>query len=249
MKYYVIIFFIFLLLPLQAQERSVVQGIVKNNDSLLKNVHINNVSSGKLSVSGEKGLFQLKMKTGDTLVMSHVGMNDLISFIKADDLQKSPLYFRMIENSQELGEVVIDENSEINVVSLGIIPKKIEKLSMNERRLETAGDFKFIHLLSLLGGSLEIDPILNAINGRTKKLKRNIKIEKEQRNIAFLETHHKPYMLETMQLTSGEAALLIDFALERKELQALLEEKNDAAIKLFLHDCWFHLSKRMESSK
>jgi hypothetical protein len=27
-------------------------------------------------------------------------------------------------------------------------------------------------------------------------------------------------MLETMQLTSGEAALLIDFALERKELQA-----------------------------
>ncbi|UZH54475.1 hypothetical protein JRG66_10850 [Salinimicrobium tongyeongense] len=49
-----------------------------------------------------------------------------------------------------------------------------------------------------------------------------------------------------MELTSAEAALLIDFALEKKQLPALLEEKNDAAIKLFLHDFWFHLSKRME---
>ncbi len=148
----------------------------------------------------------------------------------------------------ELKEVVVNETSEINVVSLGIIPKKIEKLSMNERRLRTAGDFKLIHLLGILGGSLEIDPILNAINGRTKKLKRNIGIEKAQRNIAFFEIHYKSYMEETMELSQQESALLIDFMLERKELPRLLEENNDAQIKLFLHDSWFQLKDKIQST-
>jgi hypothetical protein len=148
----------------------------------------------------------------------------------------------------ELREVVVNETSEINAVSLGIIPKKIEKLSMNERRLRTAGDFKPIHLLSILGGSLEIDPILNAINGRTKKLKRNIGIEKAQRNIAFFEIHYKSYMEETMELSQQELSLLIDFMLEKNELPGLLEENNDAQIKLFLHDSWFQLKDNIKGS-
>ena len=222
------------------------QGMVMNKDSLLRNVHIKNVSSGKFSVSGENGIFQLNMKAGDTLVLSHVGMEDLIKFLYAEDLQKSPLILEMTERSEELREVMLNENSEINAVSLGIIPKKIEKLSMNERRLRTAGDFKPIHLLSILGGTLKIDPILNAINGRTKKLKRNIEVEKMRRNIAFLEVHYKEYMQEYMELSSGEIALLIDFMLEREELQRLVEQKNDAEIKLFLHDSWFRLSEKMK---
>ncbi|MCC8359207.1 carboxypeptidase-like regulatory domain-containing protein [Salinimicrobium sediminilitoris] len=248
MKYLIFIFCTLFSLNLQAQERGPVRGIVKSQESLLQNVHINNVSSGKYSVSGEKGEFELNIKLGDTLVLSHVGMEDLIRFIKQDDLQELPVVFEMVESSMELKEVVVNETSEINVVSLGIIPKKIEKLSMNERRLRTAGDFKPIHLLSLLGGSLEIDPILNAINGRTKKLKRNIKIEKAQRNIAFFEINYKSYMEEAMELSQQESALLIDFMLERKELPRLLEENNDAQIKLFLHDSWFQLKDKMQGT-
>lgn len=245
MKYTCLSIFFFFMMNLQAQERVLIEGQVKDDDSLLTNVHIKNISSGKFSVSGETGLFQLNMKAGDTLVLSHVGMEDLISFIRAEDLQQSPMVFEMTASATELREVLVNENSEINVVSLGIIPKKIEKLSMNERRLRTAGDFKPIHLLGILGGSLEIDPILNAINGRTKRLKRNIGIEKAQRSIAFLEMHYKTYMEETMELTGPETALLIDFMLEREELSQLLQNNNDAEIKLFLHDSWFRLQKKI----
>lgn len=243
MKYVVFSIVFLIILNVEAQERFSVQGTVRSRDSIIENVHVKNISSGKYSVSGDDGIFQLKMKAGDTLVLSHMGMEDLINYVKAEDLRKLPIIFRMTESSTELREVVVKETSEINAVSLGIIPKKIEKLSMNERRLRTAGDFKPIHLLGLLGGSLEIDPILNAINGRTKKLKRNIGIEKAQRNIAFFEIHYKSYMEDTMGLTGGEPALLIDYMLEREELSQLLEEKNDAKIKLFLHDSWFHLKK------
>ncbi len=221
------------------------RAIVKSQDSLLSNVHVKNVSSGKFSVSQANGEFYLNLKTGDTLVLSHVGMKDLIRFIKPEDLEVDEVVFLMVENPMELEEVIVNETSEINAVSLGIIPKKIKKLSINEKRLKTAGDFKPIHLLGILGGSLALDPILNAINGRTKKLKRNIEIEKDQKNIVFIETHYKPYMEKTMELTQQEIALLINFMLERKELRPLLEVKNDAQMKLFLHDSWILLKKRM----
>lgn len=185
---------------------------------------------------------------GDTLVLSHVGMQDLISFIKKEDLQQSLLSFQMNESSQELEEVIVNETPDINAVSLGIIPKKIKKLSTNERRLRTAGDFKPIHLLGILGGSLQIDPILNAINGRTKKLKRNVEVEKMKRNTAFFDIHYRTYMEDEMNLTAAEAALLIDFMLERDDLPRLLEVNNDAEIKLFLHDSWFRLKAQTETT-
>ena len=73
-----------------------------------------------------------------------------------------------------LDEVFIASNSEFNAVSLGILKKEIKPLTPYERQLYTAGDFKPVHLLSILTGSLNVDPIINAITGRTKRLKKYI---------------------------------------------------------------------------
>ena len=150
---------------LRAQERKQIPGSVTTGGLPLEKVHIKNISSQKSTISDTSGQFLLLMKAGDTLVLTHMGMQDLIKLISEEDLQQQPLVLKMLQHPEELREVVVKDHSEINVVDLGIIPKEIETLSMNERRLETAGDFKWIHLLGILGGSLEIDPILNAING------------------------------------------------------------------------------------
>lgn len=41
-------------------------------------------------------------------------------------------------------------------------------------------------LLGLLGGSMPIDPLLNKINGRTKKLKELVALEQKEQNIEKL---------------------------------------------------------------
>jgi hypothetical protein len=245
-KHLLTVFCFIFFIPLQAQERILVQGIVKNQDSLLQNVHVKNISSGKFSVSGVKGMFQLNIKAGDTLVLSHVGMEDYISFIKPEDLQKSPLSFTMTESPEELREVVVNETSEINAVSLGIIPKKIEKLSVNERRLRQGGDFKPKHLLGILGGGVSFDAILNAINGRTKKLKRNITFEQREKHIAFLEVHYKEYMQKKMQLSDQEMRLLINQVIEQKQLTAVIASNNPAQMEFFLEDQWIKLKSEVE---
>ena len=225
-----------------AQERTPVSGKVKSGEIPLENVHIKNISSEKATISDAKGRFQLNIKKGDTLLLTHVSMQDLVSFIKKEDLQN--LVLNMLQKPNELKEVMVNEHSEINAVSLGIIQKEIKPLSVNERRLKTAGDFKPIHLLGILTGSLPLDPILNAINGRTKRLKRNIAIEKQQKNIAFLEMHYLEYMTEEMKLSYPQAQLLIDAIIENDELNYLIETNNEARLQFFLQDQWYRLQNK-----
>ena len=230
---------------LRAQERKQIPGSVTTGGLPLEKVHIKNISSHKFTISDTSGQFLLLMKAGDTLVLTHMGMQDLIKFISEEDLQQQPLVLKMLQHPEELREVVVKDHSEINVVDLGIIPKEIETLSMNERRLETAGDFKWIHLLGILGGSLEIDPILNAINGRTKRLKRNIGIEKQQRNIAFLEMNAMSYMKGDMQLTEAQAQQLIDYIITDEGLQDVLDLENEARLHFYLQDAWYRLQNEI----
>ena len=247
MKRYLILISVCLPLFLGAQERSQHKGLVTSETSPLENVHIRNVSSGKYSVSNASGEFLLSLKAGDTLVFSYVGLNDLIRFIKPEDLQEEILFIRIRDNPNELEEVVVDQSSEINAVTLGIIPKKIKKLSVNERRLKTAGDFKPIHLLGIIGGSIQIDPILNAINGRTKRLKRNVSVEKKQRNIAFLESNYMPFMKKNMKLDQQESQLLIGYVIEDEKLNATIASGNQAQMQLYLLDAWFRFQEERKT--
>jgi len=85
----------------------------------------------------------------------------------------------MVSKITELDEVIVNKHPEINAIALGISPKGIIHRTRMERRLYTAGDFKPIDLLGLLGGHLDVDALLNAINGRTAMTKEFIKLEKK----------------------------------------------------------------------
>lgn len=224
-----------------AQDRSILEGRVVIFDTPLENVHAKNVTTGRSVITNFSGEFRLHAKEEDTLLFSHVGMNDLIRFVYSDDIKYGRLLISMTTLTNELEEVKLTDVSRINAVSLGIIPKEIPILTDNERRLQTAGDFKWIHLLGLLGGSLQVDPILNAINGRTKKLKRNILIENKVKNTAILEGQ-RDFMQHNMNLTGEQIGQLIAFAVEEEKVQLVINSKNEIQIQLFLMDTWMKFS-------
>ena len=227
-----------------SQEEKVLEGKVVGNKVPLEDVHVRNVSEGIFTITTGDGRFQLKAEVGDTLVLSHVAHRDLIHFISEEDFRKDYLELRMINISNELDEVIVDENNGINAVSLGIIPKKIEKLSVNERRLRTAGDFKPVHLLSILGGGLNIDAVLNAINGRTKKLKKNIDVEQEIKFRNYLEVNYTEFIQENCQPTVQEYQLFLDVLLEKEELQHLIVSKDHEGLKFLILETWFDFKKK-----
>ena len=99
--------------------------------------------------------------------------------LKQKDFGNKLFFVRLKTKINNLEEVTI--NNKINAVSLGIIPKGIKRYTPAERRLKNAGDFKPIQLLSILGGTLPVEPIINAITGRTDRLKKELVVENKEK--------------------------------------------------------------------
>lgn len=144
----------------------------------------------------------------------------------------------IFDGVNKLDEVTVKSKSRYNALSLGIIQKEIKPLSQNERRLYTAGDFKPIHLLSLLGGSLQVDPIINAISGRTKRLKKYIQVEKKENNLLYLQENFTDYMLENLKIDKQLLGRFLNVLIENEKLQILINRKDNGEIFFFIGDEW-----------
>ncbi|GGA77822.1 hypothetical protein GCM10008015_18090 [Flavobacterium palustre] len=171
----------------QSVDGKVIYGKIVVASGNFEGVTIVNLVNEKSTVSDSKGEFYILAKPEDLLVFSSVNLEIYRKLIEEEDLKLPILTIKMFDKITQLDEVVVNKHPEINAVSMGIIPKKVKHLTQMERQLYTAGDFKPIHLLGLLGGSLEIDPILNAINGRTKMIKKGIEAEKKTAILNHLE--------------------------------------------------------------
>lgn len=167
-------------------------------DADVEGIHILNNTSLTFTISNRKGEFSIPVRLNDTLVFSGVSYA-LEKVVVDEDLMKlKVLTVYLTEKVNALKEVVIgriltgDLSSDlansgiertIDFFDLGIPGYVGKPKTQTERRLYTAGDFKPIHLLGLLAGSLEVDPILNAISGRTKLLKYRVHLENREKCI------------------------------------------------------------------
>lgn len=203
-----------------------------------------------LTIYSIHSLSQTNDKRGDTL--SNKGRSDVFRSLKISDsfyqAISDSLNPSMLNKVNKLDEVFINSNSKYNAVTLGIIPKEIPRLSINERRLYTAGNFKPIHLLSLLGGSLEVDPIINAISGRTKRLKNYIKVEVKGSNLHFLEDHFMEYMVDNLNIGEEHIGRFLNYLVENEDLQAILDRKDYGELHFFIGDEWFRFKAILDEN-
>lgn len=162
-----------------AQRQELFGRIVSDEASTpLATVYVININTGTETKTDGKGDFTIFAMPGDMLTV-YSKTTEVREFrVKEHFFKEVPFLFAVRVKAYEMDEVVINEN--INSVNLGIVPKNQKKYTPAEKRLYTAGDFKPIHLLGLLGGSLQLDPIINAINGKTKRIKKEVAVEKKE---------------------------------------------------------------------
>lgn len=228
-----------------AQERHQLNGKVAGEEEPLENVHIRNISTKSSVLTREGGLFSLVAEAGDTLVFTHVAKNDLIYFVSTNDIERNYLDIHMTAFENELDEVVVDKNNNISALSVGIVQQQAELLSVNERQLKAAGNFKPNHLFGILFGGLNLNSILNAINGRTSRLKKNILIEKKIENRIYLETNYFGLLKDQTKLRDQDFEKYVDMVLEAPQLQGFIYRKDHEGMKFFLLDQLFEFERKL----
>ena len=179
------IFLFFIAQFVFSQNEKLLNGKIVVKDATPQGVHIINLMNEKETLSDSKGAFSIEAKPDDLLVFSANHLDYMRKIIETSDYYSAVLQIEMTSKINELDEVEVKNYSHLNAESLGIT-NGVKTYTPAERKLKTAGDFKPIHLLGILGGSLPVDPILNAINGRTKRLKEEIKIEKKEICVSLL---------------------------------------------------------------
>lgn len=164
---------------------------------------------------------------------------DSVRNVQHQSSKSDTLSILIPQNIIELNEVKIRPNSKIDAYSLGIIPKPVKTPTHYERQLLTAGDFKPIHLLGLLGGSLQVDPILNAINGRTKRLKKYVAIEKQQKYQEYLSENFQEYFSEQLKIDSQYIGSFVIHLCDDKKVMSLIASKSFQELEFLMAEKWF----------
>lgn len=226
--FFFIFFFVVCVTSAQTSAEKLVTGQVTSNAlSVLEGVSITNTSNKIMVNSDQYGYFSILAKAGDILIFSTVNHEYLRKFINKQEFDVGRITVDLIPKSIELKEVVINQHSDISAENLGIVPKNQVKLTTAERRLQTAGDFKPIHLLSLLGGSLDVDPILNAISGRTKALKKDLAVERKELLLVKLKyLFEDQYYIETLKIPEELIRGFQYYCVENVDFAKSLNDKN-----------------------
>lgn len=213
-----------------SQDEKLLHGKIVVEDATPKGVVILNLSNEKETISDSLGRFSILAKPEDLVVFSASHLDYMRKIIEAEDFESRVLVVKMTSKINQLDEVEVVDYSHLNSESLGIT-NGVKTYTPAERRLKTAGDFKPIHLLSILGGSLDVDPILNAINGRTKSLKKQIQIEKKEKYLSKLETlYEADYFTEKLKINADFVDGFKYYLIENDAFVAILDKSNESQI-------------------
>jgi hypothetical protein len=165
---------------LQAQvlPRQEISGLVVLRDVPLEKVNVRNDDSGYTTSTAADGTFKIKVRVDEALVFTAVNLETRRVKITEEILKAGFIKAVMSETTVPLPEVTVNDNKGITAENLGIIPRGQRKYTQAQRRLREA---------TTGGGIVPLNPILNAMSGRTRMLKKEIQVEQKERLLLQLD--------------------------------------------------------------
>ncbi len=229
-KYSTTLFFLFLCCFIYSQTKTL-QGKVNAPDDV-EGIHVLNKTSSKYTITDEKGNFLIPAKLLDTLTISGIKYKTETVIITKAMMDKEALQVTLIEEVNVLDEIIVgkiltgslisdignsDAKAEINFYDLGIPGYTGKPLTQSERRVVEA---------TTGGGIIPLNPILNWISGRTKKLKNRVKIEDLNKCLQQLKSEYSNAIFETETLKETLREEYFQFCLDDPEFNTICEEAN-----------------------
>ena len=189
----------------------------------VENIHVINKTALKFTITNKNGEFTISVNINDTLSFSSVQHEAKAIVISKEIYTSKTVTVLLIEQINKLSQVTvgkvltgdllsdiekIEGRVPVNFYDLGIPGYTGKLATQSERRLFTAGEFKPIMLLGLLGGGMPLDPIINEITGRTKMLKKRVEHE---HNEALITKIREMFSESLFSINSLEEEYRIDF--------------------------------------
>ena len=175
--------FIFSAINITAQEkRTSIIGITTLDSIPMFDVHVVNSTTKIGTISNSNGVFEIPVKVGDSLIFSHINLENKVFLISKNTLSKEILKIHLKEKTFVLNEIVLEKQRSIFYQDPEITEYKGPKVNAKVLNLPFANtkpkkDFSVIKFRS--GGLISLDNLINSINGNNKRRKKLQKMSRE----------------------------------------------------------------------
>jgi hypothetical protein len=214
-----------------SQSEKIIAGKILVKNATPSGVHIINLVNEKEVISNEKGEFKILAKVDDLLVFSSLALDYQRKIIETEDYNTGFFTMEMTAKINQLDEVEVIQYNKINAVDLGILSKKPKAYTPAERRLENAGVFRPTDILLIPFGGMPVEPLLNAISGRTKQLKKELQIERKEFAILKIgDLFPDEYFVSQLKISKDYVKAFQYYCVEKKDFIPFLKSKNKSLI-------------------
>lgn len=245
MKYYIVSFFLFLILPSVAQESKLIRGKVVNDSLGNSTVHIINLSLRSGTITSKDGSFEITVREKDTLLFSSILYVPKKIVISSDVFNGSPLRVDLEKSVNELDEVNISNIQlsgnldrdlsnlkTFNKFGLGIELSKEPPPTQAERRVMVSPGS-----INPLGGAVNLDHLINVISGRHALNK----LAKANQDLDFLVEEVKnifpeDFYVDELKIPSEEIIVFLFYCAENADLKQQMQRKNQLQLMEFFKE-------------
>ena len=221
--------YIALLFPaiLSGQERQKLYGRVMAQEIGMPNIFVINKATGSETKTDYNGYFYLDVKIGDGLAVNGKGIETRDFTVNATWFETPPVVLDVEVEALQLEEVQVEGQPDEE--TLGLVPKGQKQYTPAERRLKTATSGLGI------GTIVALDPIINAISGRTKMLKRALATEKQEFLLGDVkELFSTAEIIETYKIPEEYVNAFYYYAVEDAEFASAMKSGNETVAKFLM---------------
>ncbi|WP_299552677.1 hypothetical protein [Seonamhaeicola sp.] len=248
-----VLFFLFSVSVSYSQSVEILGKVVSKTD--VENIHVINKTAQTFTITNKKGEFKITAKVNDTLRFSSIqqGIKDVI--VSKGVITSKTMLVPLDEQVNQLDEVVVGkiltgdlfsdiENAEtddpINFYDVGIPGYTGKIATQSERRLNEA---------ITGGGIVPLNPIINAITGRTKMLKERIKLEERANLLRKIKSDLPDDFFSNYPLDEDLRADFFFFCEEDPDFTNRCKGKSDLEVFQFLKEKLQQYKQNLQSAK
>ncbi|MFT7898810.1 carboxypeptidase-like regulatory domain-containing protein [Tenacibaculum ascidiaceicola] len=232
---------LFFIIKATAQEsRKFFYATIQDEVSVVSNAHVINLNTKQGTFTNNDGEFRVLAKANDTLQISFVGYETKNFVVDVNHFGIQENYIQLKKVPIELDEVAIKKHNLLGHISSDTKHIKSEKeINAEALNLPFAGSRiltpaeRRLHTATSSYGGIAIDPLLNWISGRIKKLKKFKAIEDREKRIENIRSNYHILIEHELKVLKEDIDRFIYFAESANDFNTLYLN-NDVAMITFL---------------
>ncbi|MDE0536746.1 carboxypeptidase-like regulatory domain-containing protein [Tenacibaculum sp. L6] len=217
-KLLIILCFVSSIKVLSQERRAFLYASIYDEISAVSNTHIINLNTKQGTFTNDNGEFRILAKPNDSLQISFVGYETKIFKVDSNHfgIQQNKIELKKV--AIELDEVEIKEHNLLGYISSDTKHIKTEKeinaeslnLPYAGSRILTPAERRW-HTATTSYSGIPVDPLLNWISGRLKKLKKEKAIEDTEKRIQHIRNNYRVYILHELKIIPEDLTRFIYF--------------------------------------